>query len=161
MGKLFIGYGKPLKHISSVRQAHICGKSNFTHRYLYPLPVFCYPWYALRVRMWDSANILKVKVRYCCSKRYLLLNDLDVCVSSELIMNVEEGVMRMVRTRSIYFLFHGYWERWMRERIAGTKLDLNSGLRKEWLCYFGNPHWYLCLLIYIRSTPSISDMSVL
>ena len=43
MGKLFIGYGKPLKHISSVRQAHICGKSNFTHRYLYLLLVFLLP----------------------------------------------------------------------------------------------------------------------
>ena len=56
MGKLFIGYGKPLKHISSVRQAHICGKSNFTHRYLYLLPVFCYPWYALVMSGWPLAK---------------------------------------------------------------------------------------------------------
>ena|ERR1700761_587847 len=47
MGNLGFGYGKALKHTSSLRQAHICRKSNLTCRYTCHLPVFRYPCYAL------------------------------------------------------------------------------------------------------------------
>ena|ERR1700761_7324298 len=54
MGKLFIGYGKPLKHTPSVRQARICQKSNLPVGIPANLPAGRYSCYALVVLIWST-----------------------------------------------------------------------------------------------------------
>ena len=64
MGKLFIGYGKPLKHTPSVRQARICRKSNLPVGIPANLPAGRYSCYALLVCMWvfESAQCVAERV---------------------------------------------------------------------------------------------------
>src|ERR1700761_1743912 len=99
MDKLGFGYGRPLKHISSVRQAHICRKSNLTCRYTCHLPVFCYPCYALLSIL--ESSICWYESPYRVSGERVMEDRRRVdrsCVSSEVAVEHSELAGRRVRS---------------------------------------------------------------